>query len=92
MRNPRKKTREFSDRLLQQGDNSMEIFGYSKWRPLYRFNISNPNNFQGFVDFMLKFYQLALLTWIKHRVVKKNWKKSAMNVQNRPRLQVGVSA
>jgi hypothetical protein len=46
-----------------------KFFGYSKWRPLYRFNISNPNNFQVFVDFMLKFYQLALLTWIKPRVV-----------------------
>jgi hypothetical protein len=39
---------------VQQGDNSMEFFGYSKWRPLYRFNISNPNNFQIFVDFMVK--------------------------------------
>jgi hypothetical protein len=50
-----------------------KFFGYSKWRPLYRFNVSNPYNFQVFVDFMLKFYQLALLTWIKPRVVKK-WK------------------
>jgi hypothetical protein len=69
-----------------------KFFGYSKWRPFYRFNISNPNNFQVFVDFMLKFYQLALWTWIKHRIVKYWKKKSALNVQNRPRLQVGVSA
>jgi hypothetical protein len=47
-----------------------KFFGYSKWRPLYRLNISNPNNFQVFVDFMLKFYQLTLLTCIKPRVVK----------------------
>jgi hypothetical protein len=58
------------EHLLQQGDNSMDIFGYSIWRPLYRFNISNPNNFHVFVDFMLKFYQLVLLTWTKPRVVK----------------------
>jgi hypothetical protein len=52
-----------------------KFFGYSKWRPLYRFNISNPINSQVFVDFMLKFYQLAHLTWIKPRVVKNRRKK-----------------
>jgi hypothetical protein len=36
-----------------------KFFGYSIWRPLYRFNISNPNNFQVFVDF--NFYAKILL-------------------------------